>query len=176
MTEYWRCRLHHEGQCTIKCNNFKKVGHMIRDCRVVISTTTQGNLGLNQRVITCFECGAQGHYRKDCPKVKNQNRGNKARVPDARGKAYVLGGGDDNPGSNNATGTFLLYDHHAYMLLDSGSDRSFVSNTFSTLLDIIPSTLDVSYTVELVDRRTSETNTVLRGCTLGLLGHPFNID
>ncbi|GKF62078.1 hypothetical protein Tco_0182132, partial [Tanacetum coccineum] len=24
--------------------------------------------------------------------------------------------------------------------------------------------------------RTSETNIVLRGCTLGLLGHPFNID
>ncbi|GJW18846.1 putative reverse transcriptase domain-containing protein [Tanacetum coccineum] len=99
-----RCRLHHEGQCTIKCNNCKKVGHMTRDCRAVIATTTQGTPGPNQRVITCFECGAQGHYRKDCPKVKNQNRGNKARVPDARGKAYVLGGGDANPGSNTVTG------------------------------------------------------------------------
>ncbi|GKD39192.1 putative reverse transcriptase domain-containing protein [Tanacetum coccineum] len=29
---------------------------------------------------------------------------NKARVPDARGKAYVLGGGDANPGSNIVTG------------------------------------------------------------------------
>ncbi|GKB49468.1 putative reverse transcriptase domain-containing protein, partial [Tanacetum coccineum] len=142
----------------------------------VIATTTQGTPGPNQRVITCFECGAQGHYRKDCPKVKNQNRGNKARVPDARGKAYVLGGGDANPGSNTVTGTFLLNDHHAYMLFDSGADRSFVSNTFSTLLDIIPSALDVSYAVELADGRTSETSTVLRGCTLGLLGHPFNID
>ncbi|GJS59171.1 putative reverse transcriptase domain-containing protein [Tanacetum coccineum] len=92
----------------------------------------------NQRVITCFEYGAQGHYRKDCPKVKNQNRGNKARVPDARGKAYVLGGGDANPGSNTVT--------------------------------------DVSYAVKLAGGRTPETNTVLRGCTLGLLGHPFNID
>ncbi|GJZ58638.1 putative reverse transcriptase domain-containing protein [Tanacetum coccineum] len=171
-----KCKLHHEGQCTIKCNNCKKVGHMTRDCRAVIATTTQGTPGPNQRVITCFECGAQGHYRKDCPKVKNQNRGNKARVPDARGKAYVLGGGDANPGSNTVTGTFLLNDHHAYMLFDSGADRSFVSNTFSTLLDIIPYALDVSYAVELADGRTSETNTVLRGCTLGLLGHPFNID
>ncbi|GJS06899.1 putative reverse transcriptase domain-containing protein [Tanacetum coccineum] len=143
-----KCKLHHEGQCTAKCHNF----------------------------ITCFECGAQGHYQKDCPKVKNQNRGNKARVPDARGKAYVLGGGDANLGSNTVTGTFLLNDHHAYMLFDSGADRSFVSNTFSALLDIIPSALDVSYAVELADGRTSETNTVLRGCTLGLLGHPFNID
>ncbi|GKE12670.1 putative reverse transcriptase domain-containing protein [Tanacetum coccineum] len=129
-----------------------------------------------QGVITCFQCGAQGHYRKDCPKIKNQNRGNKARVPDAKGKAYVLGGGDANPGSNPITGTFLLNDHHAYMLFDSGVDRSFVSNTFSALLDITPFALNVSYAVELADERTSETNTVLRGCTLGLLGHPFNIN
>nr|GFA29790.1 putative reverse transcriptase domain-containing protein [Tanacetum cinerariifolium] len=35
---------------------------------------------------------------------------------------------------------------------------------------------DTSYAVELSDERISETNIVLRGCTLGLLGHPFNID
>ncbi|GKB42704.1 putative reverse transcriptase domain-containing protein [Tanacetum coccineum] len=92
---------------------------------------------------------APGHYRKDCPKVKNQNRGDKARVPDARGKAYVLGGGDANPSPNTVTSTFLLNDHHAYMLFDSGADKK------------------VS---------TSETNIVLRGCTIGLLGHPFNIN
>ncbi|GJR86546.1 putative reverse transcriptase domain-containing protein [Tanacetum coccineum] len=34
----------------------------------------------------------------------------------------------------------------------------------------------VSYDVELADERVAETNTVLRGYTLGLLGHPFNID
>ncbi|GJZ84736.1 putative reverse transcriptase domain-containing protein [Tanacetum coccineum] len=140
------------------------------------TTPTQRGQMVNQRVVTCFECGAQGHYRKDCPKIKNQNRGNKARVPDARGRAYALGGGDVNPGSNTVTGTFLLNDHHAYMLFDSGADRSFVSNTFSALLDITPYALDVSYAIELADGRTSETNTVLMGYTLGLLGHPFNID
>ncbi|GJZ77303.1 putative reverse transcriptase domain-containing protein [Tanacetum coccineum] len=141
-----------------------------------MTVTTQGTTGPNQIVVTCFECGVQGHYRKDCLKVKNQNRGNKARVPDARGKAYILGGGDANPVSNTVTGTFLLNDHHAYMLFDLGADRSFISNTFSALLDIIPSALDVSYVVELADERTSETSTLLRGYTLGLLGHPFNID
>ncbi|GKF30846.1 putative reverse transcriptase domain-containing protein [Tanacetum coccineum] len=73
-------------------------------------------------------------------------------------------------------GTFLLNDYHAYMLFDSGADRSFVLNTFSALLDITPSALDVSYAVKLADERTSETNTVLRGCTLGLSGYPFNIN
>nr|GEW29336.1 putative reverse transcriptase domain-containing protein [Tanacetum cinerariifolium] len=159
-------------------NNEKKVyGGTLPYCnRSAVAVTNQETLGQNQRVVTCFECGAQGHYRKDYPKFKNQNRGNKARVPDARGKAYFLGGGDVNPGPNTVTGMFLLNDHHAYMLFDSGVDRSFVSNTFSTLLDVTPSALDVSYAVELANGRTSETNIVLRGCTLGLLGHPLNID
>ncbi|GKD89078.1 putative reverse transcriptase domain-containing protein [Tanacetum coccineum] len=159
-----------------KLKGYGRIGHLARDCRSVMTVPTQGTPRPNQGVITYFKCGAQGHYRKDCPKVKNQNRGNKSRVPDARGKAYVLGGGDANPGSNTGMGTFLLNDHHAYMLFDSGADRSFVSNTFSALLDIIPSVLDVSYTVELAEGRTLETNTMLRGYTLGLLGHPFNID
>nr|GEU77828.1 reverse transcriptase domain-containing protein [Tanacetum cinerariifolium] len=54
--------------------------------------------------------------------------------------------------------------------------RSFESSTFSALLEVAPSTLDTSYVVELVDGRISETNVILRGCTLGLLGQPFNID
>ncbi|GJX62078.1 putative reverse transcriptase domain-containing protein [Tanacetum coccineum] len=86
-----------------------------------------------------------------CPKIKNQNRGNKARIPDASGRAYALGGGDANPGSNTVTGTFLLNDHHAYVLFDSDADRSFVSSTFSALLDITPYALDVSYAVRTTD-------------------------
>ncbi|GKF50871.1 hypothetical protein Tco_0147338 [Tanacetum coccineum] len=44
------------------------------------------------------------------------------------------------------------------------------------LLDVAPSTLDTSYAIELADEIISETNTVLRGYTLGLLGHSFDID
>ncbi|GJT32911.1 putative reverse transcriptase domain-containing protein [Tanacetum coccineum] len=122
----------------------------------------------------------KGHYKSDCPKLKDPNcgnkTGNKIGIGEARGKAYVLGGGDANPDSNVVKGTFLLNNHYASVLFDSGADQSFVSTTFSTLLDKIPDTLDVIYTVELVDGKISETNTVLRGCTLGLLGHHFNID
>ncbi|GJU29265.1 putative reverse transcriptase domain-containing protein [Tanacetum coccineum] len=59
-------------------------------------------------------------------------------------------------------GTFLLNNHYASVLFDSGVDRSFVSTTFSALLDMIPDTLDISYTVELANERVTETNTVLR--------------
>ncbi|GJU38299.1 putative reverse transcriptase domain-containing protein [Tanacetum coccineum] len=97
-------------------------------------------------------------------------------IGEARGKAYVMGGGDANPDSNVIKGTFLLNNHYASMIFDSGADRSFMSTTFSTLLDVTPDTLDVSYAIELADGRIFETNTVLTGCTLGLLGHPLNID
>ncbi|GKA48287.1 reverse transcriptase domain-containing protein [Tanacetum coccineum] len=87
-----------------KCN---KVGHMTRDCMNVVATTaTQRALVANQRVPTCFECGRQGHYRNECPKLKNQTRGNKAgkKTNNARRKAYVLGGGEANPESNAPIG------------------------------------------------------------------------
>ncbi|GJY69199.1 putative reverse transcriptase domain-containing protein [Tanacetum coccineum] len=168
------CKLHHEGPCTVRCGKCNKVGHLTRDYKVTISTTsTQRGQVVNQRVVTCYECGGQGYYRSDCPKLKDRNRrnkaGNKNEVGEARGKAYVLGGGDANPDSNVVKGMFLLNNHYAFILFDSGADRSFVSTTFSTLLDITPDTLDVSYVVELANGRIFETNTVLRGCTLGLL-------
>ncbi|GJY25180.1 putative reverse transcriptase domain-containing protein [Tanacetum coccineum] len=95
---------------------------------------------------------------------------------EARGRAYALGGGGVNLDSNVVTGTFLLNNHYACMLFDSGADRIFVSTTFNVLLDIVSSILDVSYVIELADKRIVEMNTLLRGCTLGLLGHPFDID
>ncbi|GJS05289.1 putative reverse transcriptase domain-containing protein [Tanacetum coccineum] len=176
-----KCKIHHEGPCTVRCGKCNKVGHLTRDCKTTNSTTsTQRGQTVNQRVVTRFECGRQGHFRSDCPKLKDPNRGNKAGnkngVGEARGKAYVLGRGDANPNSNVVKGTFLLNNHYAYILFYSGADRSFVSTTFSTLLNITPDTLDVSYAVELADGRISETNTILKGCTLGLLGHPFNVD
>nr|GEZ76441.1 putative reverse transcriptase domain-containing protein [Tanacetum cinerariifolium] len=57
-----------------------------------------------------------------------------------------------------------------------GADRSFVSTTFSTQINIMPSTLDHCYDVELADGRIIGLNTILRSCTLNLLNHPFNID
>ncbi|GJZ76317.1 putative reverse transcriptase domain-containing protein [Tanacetum coccineum] len=91
-------------------------------------------------------------------------------------RAYAIGGGGADPNSNIVMSTFLLNNRYATMLFDSGAYRSFVSTTCSTMLDVIPSTLDTSYAVVLVDRRISETNVILKGCTLGLLGHPFDID
>nr|GEY01672.1 putative reverse transcriptase domain-containing protein [Tanacetum cinerariifolium] len=44
------------------------------------------------------------------------------------------------------------------------------------LIDIPPTALDISYTVELADWRIAESNTIIRDCTLNLLDHPFSTD
>ncbi|GJU48855.1 putative reverse transcriptase domain-containing protein [Tanacetum coccineum] len=184
-----KCKLHHAGPCTVRCGNCNKVGHITRDCTAIVTPNTQRAPVGNQPCIVCYECGRPGHFMKDCPKLRNQNHGNKTgnkngnktrnqtRSNEATARAYAIGGGGGaNPDSNVVTGTFLLNNCYASMLFDSGADRSFVSSTFSALLNVAPSTLDTSYTIELADGRISEINVVLRGCTLGLLGHSFDID
>ncbi|GKD60767.1 reverse transcriptase domain-containing protein, partial [Tanacetum coccineum] len=106
-----KCKFHHEGPYTVRCGKCKKVRHLTRDFKVADSTSSnQRGQVVNQRVLTCFECGRQGHYRSDFPKLKDQNHGNKTvnknGVGEARGKAYVLGGGDANPDSNIVTEDF----------------------------------------------------------------------
>nr|GEY12069.1 hypothetical protein [Tanacetum cinerariifolium] len=125
----------------------------------------------------CYECGVQGHFRRECPKLKNNNNhGNQVGRNNASARVYDVGRAGTNPDANFVTGTFLLNNQYAYVLFDTCVDRSYVSTTFSTQINITPSTLDHCYDVKLADGRIIRLNTILRGCTLNLLNHPFNID
>nr|GEW07834.1 reverse transcriptase domain-containing protein [Tanacetum cinerariifolium] len=42
-----RCKLHHEGQCTVKCHNCKRIRHLERNCRSIVAVATQGTPGTN---------------------------------------------------------------------------------------------------------------------------------
>ncbi|GKD76701.1 putative reverse transcriptase domain-containing protein, partial [Tanacetum coccineum] len=145
-----KCNYHHRGPCAPRCNKCKKIGHLARDCR---------SSGPN-----------------DCQKLKNRNRGNQGGNGNAPAKVYVVGNAGTNPNSNVVTGTFLLNNRYASILFDTGVDKSFVSTSFSSLIDITPTTLDHYYDVELVDRKKIRINTIIRGCTLNFLDHSFNID
>nr|GEX94212.1 putative reverse transcriptase domain-containing protein [Tanacetum cinerariifolium] len=143
---------------------------MYQDMKKLYVTTSQSTLSLMMYLTVvaeqswCITWSAlkifgykhTSHYL--CPKLKNQNHGNKTgnKTNEARGKEYVLGGGDANPDSNVVFGTFLLNNRYVSMLFDLGADRIFVSSTFSALLDVILFTLDVSYAVELADERIAK--------------------
>ncbi|GJZ71798.1 putative reverse transcriptase domain-containing protein [Tanacetum coccineum] len=147
-----KCNYHYDGQCAPKCTNCKRNGHLAQDCRSQpAAANNQRNSRANQRGITCYECGVQGHYKKDFPKLKNKNQGNQAENGNAAARAYVVVTTGTNPNYNVVMGTFLLNSRNASILLDTGTDRSFVSTALSSLIDIVPTTLDHGYDVELAD-------------------------
>nr|GEV72518.1 hypothetical protein [Tanacetum cinerariifolium] len=89
-----KCKFHHNGQCIVKCANCKRVGHLTRDCKSPAATN-------NHRNPTCYECGNQGHYRSDCPELKNQDHGNQARGTGAHRMVHALEGGKTNQDLND---------------------------------------------------------------------------
>nr|GEV42526.1 putative reverse transcriptase domain-containing protein [Tanacetum cinerariifolium] len=181
-----KCNYHHDGPSAPKCTNYKKIGHLARDCKgrpaAANNNNNQNNNNNNQRAqgenargITCYECGVLGHYKSDCRKLKNGNQGNRAGNGNVVARAYAVGTARTNLNSNVVTGTFLLNNRYASILFNTGADKSFVSTAFSSLIDIIPTTLDRGYDVELADGRIIWVNTLIWGCTLNFLNHPFNI-
>ncbi|GJR60921.1 reverse transcriptase domain-containing protein [Tanacetum coccineum] len=113
-----KCNFNHYGPCTPKCTNCKKLGHLAKDCRSRPATANNNNnrnnnnnnnrnnnnpraQGANTNAIVCFECGAPGHFRNNCPQWKNKNQGNGNGVA----RAYAVGVAGQNPDNNVVTGT-----------------------------------------------------------------------
>ncbi|GKE39903.1 reverse transcriptase domain-containing protein [Tanacetum coccineum] len=104
--------------------------------------------------------------RNQCPKANNN----------AHGRAYLLRDKNTHQDPNVVTGTFLLNQHLAKVLFDSGADKSFVSISLASMLNIPPITLDTTYDIEMADGNLVDTNTVIQSCTLILLNQTFEID
>nr|GFC28369.1 putative reverse transcriptase domain-containing protein [Tanacetum cinerariifolium] len=86
--------------------------------------------GLGQKT-ACYDCEVQGHFRRECPKLKNNNNhGIQGGRNNAPARVYAVGRARTYPDANVVT----------------------------------------------ADGRIIGLNTILRGCTLNLLNHPFNID
>ncbi|GKC09857.1 putative reverse transcriptase domain-containing protein [Tanacetum coccineum] len=158
-----KCTLHHTRPYTVKCQTCNKVGHLTRNCRNKGPATGSN---LQPVSVTCHACGEKGHYRSQCSRANNN----------AYGRAYLLRDKNAHQDPNIVTGMFLLNQHLARVLFDSGADKSFVSISLASMLNIPPITLDTTYDIEMADGNLVGTNTVIQSCTLILLNQPFKID
>ncbi|GKB15712.1 putative reverse transcriptase domain-containing protein [Tanacetum coccineum] len=163
---YERRFTHHVGHCMIKCHKCGKVGHKARYYKEKNVATGTNALPIP----SCYDCGEKGHTRNRCPRKVKQEE-----IREARSRAYAIKDADPQ-GPNVVTGTFLLNNCYAFVLFDSGSDRSFVDTRFSSMLNINPVKIRASYEVELADGRVVSMNTVFKGCTLNSENHIFEID
>ncbi|GKD19996.1 putative reverse transcriptase domain-containing protein [Tanacetum coccineum] len=68
------------------------------------------------------------------------------------------------------------YTEDCKVKFDTGTDKSFVSISLASMLNIPPVTIDTFYDIEMADGNLVSTNTIIQGCTLTLLNQPFEID
>ncbi|GJU95502.1 putative reverse transcriptase domain-containing protein [Tanacetum coccineum] len=119
-----RCNFYHTRPCTGKCNICNKVGHLSKNCR---------------NKVVCHACGEKGHYTNQCRKT-NIN---------AQGRAYMLKDKNAQQDPNIVTGMFPLNHHLVKVLFDSGADRSFISISLASKLNIPSITMDTFYDIEI---------------------------
>nr|GEY15265.1 hypothetical protein [Tanacetum cinerariifolium] len=155
--------LHHTGPYTVKCNACNKVDHLTRNYKNKRSAT-----GSNHKLVSviCHACREKGHYANQCPKANNN----------AHGRTYLLRDKNAHRDPNVVTYMFILNQPLAKVLFDSGVDKSFVSISLASMLNILSITLDTTYIIEMANVNLVGTNTVIQGCTMNLLNQPFEID
>ncbi|GJZ97539.1 putative reverse transcriptase domain-containing protein [Tanacetum coccineum] len=108
------------GPCRT-CFNYKRLGHLAKDCRCVPRNVNAVN-ARNPTVRECYKCVSTDHVRV--------------------GK-FMLGAEEARQDSNIVMGTFTLNNHFATTLFDSGADYSLVSTTFIALLGLEPNDLEI---------------------------------
>ncbi|XP_071741232.1 uncharacterized protein [Rutidosis leptorrhynchoides] len=79
-----RCDKHHHGRCTVEYSRCKKIGHLAKNCKVVLPATNTPAAKTNPTVPICYGCGEFGHFRNQCPKNKTATAGN------TKGRSFVM--------------------------------------------------------------------------------------
>ncbi|GJZ98578.1 putative reverse transcriptase domain-containing protein [Tanacetum coccineum] len=158
-------------------------GNSSGNARAMVTAPTDGNLPLCERCFTrhvgqcmikCHKCGKVGHKSRYCKEKSAATGANTQPV----WTCYDCG--EQGHTRNRCPKKVKLEEvrgvcSRAYAIKDAEPKGPNVV-TGTSLLDIKPIKIEDSYDVELVDGRIASTNTVLKGCTLSLLNHVFEID
>ncbi|KAJ0666882.1 putative nucleotidyltransferase, Ribonuclease H [Helianthus annuus] len=173
-----RCSYHHLARVPCKqCTSCGRLGHLATTCRIVPPQNqvvaappppTQNVAPPRYPIGTCFNCGDPNHFKRECPKLAN--------AQPARGRAFNINANEARAINEVVNGTFLVNDHYASVLFDTGADKSFVSLKFEPLLAMPRTKLGTPFTVEVANGNPFVLDSVICNCKLELNDHVFPID
>ena len=122
------CGKKHGGVCTKRnntCFNCGLVGHLAVACK-------------KPKTNRCFKCGKEGHFAKECPQNEEKPheekewKGSAGTQPrnKATARTFNMSVHDALEANDVITGTFMISSVNAYVLIDTGATKSFVSTQF----------------------------------------------
>nr|XP_043613692.1 uncharacterized protein LOC122585628 [Erigeron canadensis] len=189
-----RCNLHHTGACPVcyKCQGF---GHMAKYCNAVTANLIRTNpppvnrnplmrnarpplppavpIQRNQNQIQNAQVQRVAYPRG--PRNQNHQQQQNQQGP-ANARVFALNAEEARQNPRVVTGTFLLNDHYASVLFDSGAERSFVALDFKAKTDMITGKLNDKYVVEYANGHKYGTNEIALDYPLILVNKNFIID
>nr|GFB70061.1 hypothetical protein [Tanacetum cinerariifolium] len=98
-TRLWNKKISTLVEC--QTENKKRLDNTSKNNQNQQQSNKRQNTGKAYTARTCYECRNQGHYRRDCPKQKNQNHENQIKSTKARGLVHAFGGGKTEQDLNN---------------------------------------------------------------------------
>ncbi|XP_052624909.1 uncharacterized protein LOC111916110 [Lactuca sativa] len=161
-----KCNFHRTGACReMHCKNCNRNGHTARSCKPPTQPISQ--VTATRVSQACYECGEVGNFKRNCPKIKNDG---------GIGRVLEIGYEEAVVDPNVVTDTFLHNNSYTCTLFDTDAEKSFVIHKFKHLLKQNPKAQKDTFTIEMDNGKTENSNDMYIGCTLTLNKQSFQID
>nr|XP_043638012.1 uncharacterized protein LOC122609015 [Erigeron canadensis] len=190
-----RCNLHHTGDCPV-CFKCQGIGHMAKYCSVISTNPLRNNPppvdrnppARNTRLPLPPAAPVQRNQNQNAQvqraayprRPKNQNQQNNQHQQNPQGPTnacvFAVKAEEARQNPRVVTGTFLLNDHYASILFDSGAERSFVALEFKARTKMITGKLEDKYVVEYANGQKYGTNEIVLDSPMTLVDKNFTID
>ncbi|TLX69787.1 hypothetical protein E9993_22755 [Labilibacter sediminis] len=159
-----KCYSTHKGPCTsatLSCRKCGKTGHKFEDCK-----STE---------LICYNCRQMGHISSKCPNPKVELGGKKDDVPKAKVRAFQMKIEEAKKDDEVILGTFLVNSMPAFVLFDSGANKSFVSYAFCARFNKDRSPLDLPFIVEVAFGESTIVREKYDNCSIEISSRTFPI-